>query len=267
MLRVAIASISLSVLCVGCASSELRGSTLAVSTSIGPIIEQQVLGNLAQSYDSPYSIPAQAVLSQGAIQIQNQATASLKLPYTHTFNSSKEADPGVTFQWQETWTIVPVMDSEDLDRLQYLYSGATMPLRKAPGKPLGHYLSFSIAKPKYGEFAGSCDTSATSPAPKPGSPPPSPFQNCAEINKLLSEAPNWLSFDSEPVRVGDASDPNNFTPKGKFGRHHIWVRPREFAKFTMYVLYATPNSQDTATNAKGLSFSIQERDHGHRGMP
>ena len=254
MLRVAIASLISSVLCIGCASSQLRGSTLAVSTSIGAIIEQQVLGNLAQSYDSPYSIPAQAVLTTGAIQIQNQATAALKLPYTHTAGSSKEGDPGITLQWQETWTITPVMDSEDLDRLQYLYSGATMPLRPVPAKPLGHYLSFSVVKPKYGEFAGSCD----SPAPsKPGAPPPSPFQNCAEINKLLADAPNWLRFDTEPAGAGDRSDPNSFTSKGRFGGHHIWVRPREFAKFTMYVLYATPNSQDTATTNKALSFSIQ----------
>src|ERR1700719_1245988 len=77
VLRAAIASLISSVLCIGCASSQLRGSTLAVSTSIGAIIEQQVLGNLAQSYDSPYSIPAQAVLTAGAIQIENQATAAL----------------------------------------------------------------------------------------------------------------------------------------------------------------------------------------------
>src|ERR1700744_676778 len=96
----------------------LQHSTLSVSSSIAPIIEQQVLANLSAAYEAPYSIPAQAVLSQGAVQIQNGTSAALKLPYTHTASSSKEGDPGVTFQWQETWTIVPVMDAQDIARLQ-----------------------------------------------------------------------------------------------------------------------------------------------------
>jgi hypothetical protein len=252
----------------------LQHSTLSVSSSIAPIIEQQVLANLSAAYEAPYSIPAQAVLSQGAVQIQNGTSVALKLPYTRTASSSKEGDPGVTFQWQETWTIVPVMDAQDIARLQYLYTGAVLKLTRKGSKPepqaaAGRYLSFSALRSSYGQAtAATCtgaptDAKTVSPeAAIPGAPltpeasaKADPFQDCVKIDKLLADATNWLLFDNAP---GTASnDPDAFIPKGKFGNHKIWVKPKEFAEFTMFILDAVPNTQSTASNGKGLSLSLQ----------
>lgn len=271
-------------ICTGC-TWELKRSTLSVSSSITPILEEQVLENLSKAYDSPYFIPAQAVLSQGAIQIQNQGTIGMKLPYTVTRTADKEVDPSVTMQWQETWTIVPVMDAPDIGRLQYLYTNAVIfanpdrfpNLLPPHQKYFGHYLNFSTQKPTSGEsLATSCDgapphvapggkTVPKSPQPAPGTqnapkaaaPPSDPFQECSSINALIQSAAYWLIFDAAPSEVLDATHPDGFEAMGSFGRHHIWVRPKEFSQFTAFVLDAVPNTQSSASNSKGLSLSLQ----------
>lgn len=163
-------------ICASC-TWELRRSTLSVSSSITPIVEQQILENLSKAYDSPYFIPAQAVLSQGAIQIQNQGTVGMKLPYTVTRTTDKEVDPSVTLQWQETWTIVPVMDAPDIGRLQYLYGNAAFYAKESRFPTLlssdqhyiGQYYNFSM---RSGELlTSSCDGA---PADGPSDPPPVP---------------------------------------------------------------------------------------------
>jgi hypothetical protein len=167
------------------------------------------------------------------------------------------------------------MDAQDIARLQYLYTGAVLKLtRKAAGPEpaaAGRYLSFSALRSSYGQAtSASCtggppESTAASPdaaaPPKAPLTPPEasakadPFQDCAKIDKLLAAAKDWLVFDSDP---GSASaDTDGFIPKGKFGSHKIWVKPKEFAEFTMFILDAVPNTQSTAANGKGLSLSLQ----------
>ena len=233
-----------------CTSWALHRSTASVASSVGTIIEEQVVENLDRFYDAPYSIPSQVVLSQGVVQVQNQLTSALKLPYTLTQKSSKEGDLGANMQWQEAWTIVPVTDSEDIYRLQYLYRGAVRNIRSSRIKTdeederdfAPQYLPFSTTPNDIGDpLPGKCP-----------SPPSSIFENCDEIKALLGKSSEWLAFDRKPA--GSQADlqyaGDDFVTKRGNGIHRIWVRPREFSKFVMYVLYATPKSKVEATTTK-----------------
>ena len=109
----------------GCTSLVLRGSTESVTSGIGDILEQQIADNLALFRTQQIPLASQVLLGQGAITIQDNVSPTLKLPYTHTASSSKEGDLGASRQWQEAWTITPVMDPKDLTRLQYAYECAS----------------------------------------------------------------------------------------------------------------------------------------------
>lgn len=275
MIRITACAVLSVCACSGC-TWELKESTLSVSSSITPIVEEQVLENLSKAYDSPYFIPAQAVLTTGAIQIQNQGTLGMKLPYTVTRTVDKEIDPGVTMQWQETWTITPVMDAPDIGRLQYLYSNAALYANRdrftdllSRHKYFGNYYNFSTERETSGQsLTTSCDGApspaqppGTQNAPKPPAPPQDPFQRCSDINALLRKAGTWLAFDTAPSEILDSTHPDGFADMGSvggpIGGHHIWARPKEFAQFVTYVLDAVPNTQGSANNSKGLSLSLQ----------
>ena len=201
---------------VGCTSLLLRHSTNSVSSSIRQILQKQVLDNLGRFVDNPYTIPSEAVLTTGAIQIQSQVTGQMKLPYTVTRTTDKEVDPGANVQWQESWTITPVMDSSDLSRLEYLYQGAVSNARQVTAvvTPSAKYFSFETHQGHVASAFISCKT-----------PPPSPFEDCTAIDKLLANAPYWLASDAAPVQVGNANA-DGFVDEGNNGGHHIWVRPK-----------------------------------------
>jgi hypothetical protein len=295
MHRGPITFVVLSMLCTGCASTELKYSTISVSGSIGEIINQQVVANLVQAYVSPYAIPSQAVLSQGLIQIQNQASITTKLPYTVTRSNDKEIDPGLTFQWQEAWTIVPVMDAQDAARLEYLYVGATATLKRSQSQPepptssgtssiaphsensqllefpLNVYPQYKTERPDYGTYNNqycigpiynpqlpwSSSSGDSSKGKQPAiSSTEDPFQNCKSINALLGDAASWLAIRKSSGQ-GEESGPAGFADHGVVNGYHVWAEPKEFAQFVMFVLDATPNAQNTASSTKGVSFAVQ----------
>jgi hypothetical protein len=251
----------------GCTSRALQRSTITVSSSVGAILEQQVLENLGRFYGAPYSMPSQVVLSQGVVQVQNQLTSTLKLPYTLTQKNSKEGDLGLNMQWQETWTIVPVTDSEDLYRLQYLYQGAVNNLLPPAQRPTLHqeFLAFDVGPIHLGgsfpkiDCKATEDNSATKQSSGDNSQQPSRFENCAEIAKLLQNSKDWLAIDLEPAQSESEESKykaDAFVYRNVYARHRIWVRPKEFSQFLLYVLFATPKSKaDSST--KGLSLAIQ----------
>jgi hypothetical protein len=245
----------------GCTSTALRHSTVSVSTSVGVILEQQVLENLSRIYDAPYSMPSQVVLSSGAIQVQNQLTSTLKLPYTVTAKNSKEADLGSNMQWQETWTITPVTDSEDMYRLQFLYQGAVKNLLPENKKPVDHvqYLAFDAGPIHFGATIPITDcVPTTTTAISDKKTPSSRFEDCTAIAKLLGDSKNWLAFDSPPNPGSDQDvqhPADGFIERSVYGRtgRRIWVRPKEFSEFMLYVLFATPKSN---SNVKPLNIAV-----------
>ena len=239
----------------GCASVALRHSTVTVSTSVGVILEEQVLENLSRFYDMPYAMPSQVVLSSGAVQVQNQLTSTLKLPYTNTLSSSKEADLGGTLQWQETWTITPVTDSEDIYRLQYLYQGAVVNLLPDNKKPRLHtaFLAFDAGLLHFGSSYQKKDCKPVDSKDETGHT--SQFEDCEAIVTLLSNSPEWLAIDVAPTPTSqqEAEHPADpFVERPVYRGHRIWIRPKEFSEFMLYILYATPKSK-ADTKPLGLS--------------
>jgi len=238
-----------------CTAVALRRSTVTVSSSVETILQEEILGNLGRFYDSPFAIPSQVTLSTGVVTVQNQLTSTLKVPYSLVQKSSKEEDVGANMQWQEAWTITPITDSEDLSRLQYLYSRAVSHVRKNQHAELSFngtlkYLSFSTEAAGFGK-------TLEVPCPKP---PPSTFEDCDRIDSLLSKSQDWLAFDVKPgisPNEGTEFADDHFVDMKTNAGHHIWARQREFSQFVLYVLYAVPKSKSTADQGKGLSFSIQ----------
>jgi hypothetical protein len=77
-----------------CTATALRRTTVDIGLSVNAIQEQQVLENIARFADQPDGLPAQLVLTGGAVQVSQNATGSLKAPYTLTLKNSKELDVG-----------------------------------------------------------------------------------------------------------------------------------------------------------------------------
>jgi len=142
-------------LITGCTSIALRNSTDAAASQIATIIEQQIGENLGRFHADRFAMPSQMVLGQGAITVQNNVSATLKAPYTLTQKSSKEGDAGTTMQWQESWTVTPVVDPVDLQHLQFVYACA---VKECPKEET--YVKRPEPKPAAAEKAGAAPAAA-----------------------------------------------------------------------------------------------------------
>ncbi|MGH6680732.1 MAG: hypothetical protein ACREDL_17800 [Bradyrhizobium sp.] len=220
-----------------------------------PLIEQEVVENLLQFKEDPYSIPSSMVLSTGVITIQDQFTGTWKLPYSDTGGNAKEADLGGSRQFQEAWTITPVTDPADILSLQYVYGTAVLHASKGAKSRADNAQERALS---IFSFRGTLSTSANEPpkvgnckSSSPGSqarsnPPPS-FQDCAQIENLLDSAATWLSFRKK----------RGFVREDGFPGDHVWVKPLQFSRFVMVVLNATPTTTAAAQAAKPIAFAVQ----------
>jgi hypothetical protein len=205
---------------LGCTSGALRRSTGAVASEIGAIIEQQAADNLGRYKERPGSFPSQAVLGQGAVTIQNSITPTLKAPYTLTQKSSKEADLGATMQWQEAWTITPVMDNADLRRLKFVYTCAVG------------------ACPKDDRYDASASGGATAPTVE-------------VVKTFFKDNPpaSWLKF---------AACPTTDKSWKSLGTHHgfeICVNQDGFSQFTFLLLQLAVDTQ-SSNKTKGAFLAL-----------
>lgn len=105
----------------GCVSAELDLNTLDLASTVGDLQTRQVLHNLGRFIDDPDSIPAQAVLIAGTVQVTNTASVSTSLPLDLIDKVSRNVNPGASADWIENWNVVPVTDADDLRRLRALY--------------------------------------------------------------------------------------------------------------------------------------------------
>lgn len=197
----------------GCTSFVLRKSTESVTYTINTILEQQIADNLALFHGDGIPLPSQMVLGQGAITIQDNISPQFKFPYTNTRSSSKEGDLGASRQWQEAWSVTPVVDADDLLRLQYVYQcAATTTCPRTPDTSI------------YPSGNG---------APMPSS---------ARFPWNLFPAKAWLSFG------GCKHDGWRY-----LGSHHglkVCVEPKQFARFALLVMQVTVDTQK-ANSTKG----------------
>ena len=133
-------SISLFAACLGlslagCAGPLLNHNTMTLGPSLGTLEEKQVLINLGRFIDNDWAIPGHVELSAGQVQVSNQIGINLKYPHTYgvsgaslTKSATEEFDltPAQTMD-QESYSIVPVTNSSDVQRLRALYHLAVCP--------------------------------------------------------------------------------------------------------------------------------------------
>jgi hypothetical protein len=145
-----VAIFSLSVLS-GCASTQINYNTLDIASTYDELVTKQVTFNLRKTYEHSYGIPAFVKVSAQTATTQNSITPTLTLPLSDqiqrvaqitaastgltTLNSrtsqfaGKSLSLAGTDQWNQTYTLTPVIDPDQLRRLRALYQYVT---RTAP---------------------------------------------------------------------------------------------------------------------------------------
>jgi hypothetical protein len=119
----------------GCAGPILNQYTEYLGPTVGTLEERQILKNLGRFVDNQWAMPGHVELANGQIQATNQLGVNLKYPYTHTAapsgvtlasGSEFDVNPAQT-QDQESYSLLPVTDSDDLRRLRAIYHYAVCP--------------------------------------------------------------------------------------------------------------------------------------------
>lgn len=131
--RISIAAIA--AMAGGCAGPILNQYTEYLGPTVGSLEERQVLANLGRFVDNPWAVPGHVELANGQIQATNQLGVNLKYPYssaaapsgvTKTLGSEYDVNPAQT-QDQESYSLLPVTDPDDLRRLRAIYHYAVCP--------------------------------------------------------------------------------------------------------------------------------------------
>jgi hypothetical protein len=132
----------------GCASTQLNYNTLDIASTYDQLITKQITVNIKKSLESKYGLPAFVKVTAGTATTTNSVTpsgtAALSTGITSAaqttaaglFNGStrttSRAGPGLSVsasdQWSQTYTLTPVIDTDQLRRLRALYQYVTRQL-------------------------------------------------------------------------------------------------------------------------------------------
>jgi hypothetical protein len=117
----------------GCASAQLNYNTLDIAARVDDLYVNQALANLSKTIDNHYAIPSQIDVAAGTVQTSASVTPSISYPLsktvltsgTGTITSESLAGSGLTVgasdAWQQSWTISPITDGDNLRNLRALY--------------------------------------------------------------------------------------------------------------------------------------------------
>lgn len=142
-------SIAFVLVCIcftGCTSVQLRRSTLAQGRTLTDLEYTMVLDNIAMQRQLPGALPWHLKVTQGSVQIDDNIAGNFDYSWGTGFGSIITRTLGVNGGrgWQESWTVVPEIDTGHLTALQMAYSKyvnapwihSGIP---APGSICGHY--------------------------------------------------------------------------------------------------------------------------------
>jgi hypothetical protein len=132
-----IASLSLSLMLTGCATTQLARTTVNVAGTIEEIQISQVVENFGRFKSRPGAMPSMVSLSGGTVQVVNTVTPAVTFPLSHMFARTVSATPATTttmaggsstisgtVTWQQNFNIVPIVDPFVLRNLAALYGTA-----------------------------------------------------------------------------------------------------------------------------------------------
>jgi hypothetical protein len=145
----AAAVVAVILLSSGCSSTQLNHNTLDLASTVGDLQTKQVLYNLSLFIDNSGAIPTHIDLSSGAASTTDSVTPTVTAPLgigTQALNSATRtvsnapssvaqlqntrtiAAPGLSVAasdlWTQNWNYQPVIDGDELRRLQALYKFA-----------------------------------------------------------------------------------------------------------------------------------------------
>jgi hypothetical protein len=131
----------------GCASAQVNYNTLDIAGTYDQLITKQVTLNLQKSIDSKWSLPAFVKVTAQSAGTVNSITPMVTLPIsgsiqqlsslqkvatattTQYSRTGQFAGQGISLggsdQWNQTYTLTPVIDTGSLRRLRVLYQFAT----------------------------------------------------------------------------------------------------------------------------------------------
>jgi hypothetical protein len=117
---------ALLVLSSGCASTQLKLTTINVVNTLADMQYRQVLDNLARFTSNPGSLPDYAVIGQGTSQVNDQAALSDTLTWVHkafplNVFGIGPASRSVSVQW----TLAAVTDPDKLKQLRCIFQQAS----------------------------------------------------------------------------------------------------------------------------------------------
>jgi hypothetical protein len=120
-------SIALVLACIsftGCTSMQLKRSTLAQGQTLTDLEYTVVLDNIAMQRQMPGALPWHLKVAQGSIGIDDGIDGSFTYNWESGLGSLINRSLGVTGgrNWDESWTVVPEIDSLHLRNLQTAYS-------------------------------------------------------------------------------------------------------------------------------------------------
>lgn len=127
----------------GCTSMQLKRSTIAQGQTLTDLEYTMVLDNIAMQRQLPGALPWHLKVTQGSVQIDDNISGGFAYNWGGPFFSrTLNVDGGRG--WQESWTVVPEVDSAHLSALQTAYSKyVNAPwILNGPPPPLaicGHY--------------------------------------------------------------------------------------------------------------------------------
>jgi hypothetical protein len=130
----------ISILCVGCASTQLNHNTLDLGSTVDHLLTAQILHNLSHYIDNPSAVPSQLVIGSGSAQTANTMSGSYFSPISKAVTVATTVPPsgaatvvrtavdaaktltiGGNNVATQNWAFEPVNDADPLRRLHALY--------------------------------------------------------------------------------------------------------------------------------------------------
>jgi hypothetical protein len=143
----------------GCASTQVNYNTLDIASTYDQLITKQVTFNLQKTLDNKDGLPAFVKITAQTATTQNTISPSATIPWTSQITklaqasvapagttiqdseTSQLAGRGLSFaatdQWNQSYTLSPVQDTDQIRRLRTIYQFVTRTLPSS-GLPLGN---------------------------------------------------------------------------------------------------------------------------------
>ncbi len=112
-------------LCSGCTMAALERSSLSQTESITSLRYREVLENFARTAQDPCGLPNYASFYAGGVGVTDSASLGGTTTWQHVVGingfGSQNANPGLTRQVGQNWTVDPVIDPEKLEAMRLCF--------------------------------------------------------------------------------------------------------------------------------------------------